>query len=308
MSCDGHGHHHHHHHHEVPAKINTAFALAVLLNLLFTVIEAFYAYHAHSASLLADAGHNLGDVLGLGFAWFANWLLTRASSDNYSYGFKRTTILAAVVNALIIMFSSAIIAYEAVFKLLQPEAIRSNEVMLVALIGIVINAATAMLFHSSKDSDLNVKAAFLHLMYDALVSLGVVVVGAVIHFTGWLRLDPIAGLCIVLFIIRGTWSLLRESIDMMLDAVPKDIDIAAVKDYLLSIDGVTAIHDVHVWGLSTRETALTAHLVMPKGRLSDELLIEINQKLNALFKISHATLQTEKGALPDPCGQHHSCE
>jgi cobalt-zinc-cadmium efflux system protein len=301
----GHGHGHHHHH-EVPSNITKSFAIAVLLNLIFVVVEVLYALHANSSSLLADAGHNLGDVLGLGFAWLASWLLTKPANTRYSYGYKRTSILSALLNALILVIGSLFIAFDAIHNLIHPVIVHENIVIIVAAIGIVVNGVSALLFTSGHE-DLQIKAAFLHLAYDALISLGVVIAAVVIKYTHWYRLDPILGLLIVVFIIKSTWSMLRESVNMMLDAVPEKIDSAAVREYLLSLDGVNEIHDMHIWGLSTTQVALTAHLVMPEQGLTDADFAKINAHLKEHFKIDHATLQVEKGDGDEPCERTDCC-
>lgn len=301
-----HAHGHHHHHHDVPSNITKAFAFAVIINLLFVIVEAIYALHANSSSLLADAGHNLGDVMGLGFAWFSSWLLTKPATTRYSYGYKRTSILSALLNALILVVGSLFIAIDAIHNLLHPVAVHGTIVIVVAAIGIVVNGVSALLFTSGHE-DLQIKAAFMHLAYDALISLGVVIAGVTILYTHWYRLDPILGLVIVIFIIHSTWSMLRESVNMMLDAVPEKVDSEAVKAYLQSLEGVSDIHDMHIWGISTTQIALTAHLVMPKGSLSDQDFVTINQYLKEHFKIDHATLQIEKGDGDDPCEQTECC-
>lgn len=297
----GHGHHH------GPANYNKAFAIAVGANFLFTLIEAGYALMAHSMSLLADAGHNLGDVAGLLFAWLASWLLTLKPGGRYSYGFKRTSILAALANALLLVFASALIAHESVVKLLSPQPVDAKIVMTVAALGIIVNGCTALLFMRGRHDDLNLKGAFLHLAYDALLSLGVVVTGFLILWTHWLWLDPIVGLVIVVAILWGTWGLLRESINLMLDAVPHGIDQKAVRHYLQDIAGVTAVHDLHIWALSTSGVALTVHLIIPDRILSDENYLQINRDLKQKFKIDHATIQVEKGSLEHPCPQSETC-
>lgn len=303
-----HGHaHHHHNHHQGVTTINAAFAIAVGCNLLFTIIEAFFSFQAHSMGLLADAGHNFGDVLGLLMAWGATWMAKRSATEKYSYGYKKTTILAALGNALLLVLATAFIVYESIAKLLNPVPINELTVIVVALIGIGVNGGTALLFVKSQEEDLNIKGAFLHLAYDALISVGVVIAGVTIYFTGWLWLDPVAGLLIVAIISMGSWNLLRRSIDLIIGAVPHGIDQQAVRDYLSQIPGVTAIHDLHIWGLSTQETALTAHLVMPEGHLSDEDYQHINHHLKHDFKINHVTLQIEKGHTDFPCEQESVC-
>jgi cobalt-zinc-cadmium efflux system protein len=300
-------HHGHSHAHSAPTSFNSAFAFAVAVNLVFVLFEASYALIAHSMSLLADAGHNFGDVLGLSLAWGANLLLARGASARYSYGFKRTTIIAALINALILVGATAIIAYESILKLLNPVVVDEKIIIIVAAIGILINGGTALLFMRGRKDDLNIKAAFLHLAYDALIAFGVVVAGFIILFTHALWLDPLVGLLIVIAIVAGTWSLLLDSVNLILDAVPKSVDYQGVKNYLAKIEGVTTVHDLHIWGLSTNEIALTAHLVMPTRELHDADFQGINHHLKCQFKINHVTIQVEKGTTEDPCGQVQTC-
>ncbi len=301
-----HHHNHDHGHSHEPDSFNLAFALSVGLNLLFTLIEAIYAIMANSMSLLADAGHNLGDVLGLVFAWGASYLVTKGVTEKFSYGYKRTTILAALLNSLILVATSAIIAYESIVKLIYPVSVNEWIVIIVAFIGIMINGGTALLFMRGRKEDLNIKGAFLHLAYDALISFGVVVAGAVILFTGWMWLDPVVGLMIVVLILWGTWGLLRDSTNLILDAVPHNIDKGKVTDYLNNIEGVQAIHDLHIWGLSTKESALTCHLVVPEKTIDDAMIHQIQEDLSHQFNIHHSTLQVEKAHRAENCG--HSCD
>jgi len=298
---------HDHHHPQPDHSFNLAFAVAVLLNFGFTLAEAAYAILANSTSLLADAGHNFGDVLGLGMAWGSSLLLKRAATARYSYGFKKTTIIAALANALILVATSVLIAYEAIDKLLTPVAVNENIVIWVALIGMVINGGTALLFLKGRHKDLNIKGAYIHLASDALISFGVVLAGVAIKITAWWWLDPVVGLLIVLAILWGTWGLLRDSVNLILDAVPHHINQQAVKQYLHSITGVATVHDLHIWGLSTQEAALTAHLIMPEQTLSDQDFETINEILLHRFHINHVTLQVEKGLCADPCGQVMKC-
>ena len=303
-----HGHHHHSHDH-MPSNqsINKAFAWSVILNLGFTVVEIIYALLANSMSLLADAGHNFSDVIGLLFAWGASWLLTKPAGRRYSYGYKKSTILAALANALLLILASGMIAYESILRLIHPVRIDEKLVIIVALVGILINGGTALLFMRGRESDLNIKAAFLHLASDALIAAGVVLTGVMIYYVHWLWLDPVVGLMIVLAILVGTWGVLRDSINLIMDAVPMGLDHFEVQEYLSHIQGVTAIHDLHIWGLSTRETALTAHLVMPDDMLSDEDYLRISRELKERFKINHVTLQVEKGSLEHSCEQIETC-
>jgi cobalt-zinc-cadmium efflux system protein len=273
-----------------------SFTIAVAANLGFTAIEGVYAFIANSASLLADAGHNLSDVLGLLLAWGAAYLATRASNDLYSYGYRRTTILAAMINALVLIFVAAFIAFESIDKILRPTPVAEIAIMVVATIGIFVNAGTALLFRKGGEKDLNLKGAYLHLAYDALISVGVVISAAVILFTGWVWVDGVAGLLIVAVIVLGTWGLLRDSINLILDAVPQHIDRNEVHEYLSGVDGVSQVHDLHIWAMSTNETCLTAHLVMPENTLwdSEHGYHEIGSALKARFRIHHVTLQVEK--------------
>lgn len=272
--------------------LNKAFVVAIGLNLGFTGIEAIFALLANSSSLLADAGHNLGDVMGLLLAYMANRLTQKSVSSTYSYGFKRSTILAAIANALILVVASCIIGIEAIFQLMHPHPIRTLDVMIIASIGIFVNAISAWLFVQDKDKDLNVKGAFLHLMADAAISLGVVIAAIVIYFTGWMIVDPIVGLIIVGLILVSGYELMRDSLNLALDAVPRDIQPTKVIRYLENVDGVIGAHHLHIWALSTSENALTVHLVVQRP-LNNKVYRDINQSLQKEFNIHHATIQTE---------------
>lgn len=305
-------HHHHSHDHSHHKKshhidFNMAFFLAITINAGFSVAEILFALMANSMGLLADAVHNLGDVLGLVLAWFAGWLLKRKAKDQFSYGYKKTTILAALINALLIVGGATAIGVESFRKLFLITPINEPIVIALALAGILVNGGTALLFFQDKDKDLNIKGAFLHLAWDALISLAVVAVATVIYFTHWYWIDPIIGLILVAIIYFGTWELLRDSTSLMLAAAPEYIKVEEVKKYLKSIPGVTSIHDLHIWGLSTQEVALTAHLVIPDGDLSDHDHEKINYKLREEYRIDHVTLQIERGHLEDPCGRADTC-
>ena len=303
-----HSHHHgHNHHHHASASLNKAFAIAVLLNFSYSATEAIYAMYASSMGLLADAVHNFGDVLGLLLAWMANWLLSFPARKRYSYGFKKTTIIASLANAFILVATSALIAYESIYKLFHLTSINENIVIVVGLIGIVINGGSSMLFMKNAHDDLNVKGAFLHLLADALIVAGVVVSAIVIKYTQWLWIDPILGLIIVGMVLWGTWGLLRDSISLILDAIPHYVDHIGVRKYLSELPGVTAIHDFHIWGLSTKEVALTVHLIMPETKLSDLDYKNINEHLHSAFHINHATLQVESGSSHAVCNRIESC-
>lgn len=299
----GHGHSHPH----GDAKLNQAFAIAIFLTLSYCGFETIFAILANSMSLLADAAHNLGDVLGLILAWIANWLLTIPPRKRYSYGFKRTTIIAALANAFILVGTSVLIAYESINKLLDLKPIDEQTVIIVGIVGIIVNLGTSLLFMRSAKHDLNIKGAFLHLMADALILSGVVIGAIVIKFTGIVWIDPVLGLIIVGIVLWGTWGLLRHSIHLILDAVPQFIDQPGVENYLKTLPGVKAVHDLHIWGLSTREVALTAHLVMPDEPLSDADYRVVNQVLHEQFNVNHVTLQIEKGSLEDPCLRSDKC-
>lgn len=303
----GHGHSHSHQHNEKPQSFNTAFMIAVSITLLYVGAEVVYGIIAHSMSLLADAAHNLGDVLGLILSWIANWLLTIPARKRYSYGFKRTTIIAALANAFILVATSALIAYESIYKLIHLQDVNEHIVIVIGIIGIVVNFGCSMLFMSGAKSDLNIRSAFWHLLADALILVGVVVSAILIMFTGWQWIDPIVGLLIVAIVLWGTWGLLRDSLHLILDGIPHYIDHIGVKEYLQQIPGVKAVHDFHIWGLSTREVALTAHLVMPEQPLSDADHKRINHDLHEKFNVSHITLQVEAGSIDQPCARSEKC-
>jgi cobalt-zinc-cadmium efflux system protein len=292
----GHSHHHHHHHHDAaanPETFNRAFFIAISANGLFVLSQIFFAITSHSTSLLADAVHNLGDVLGLVFAWVANGLLKRSPTEKSTYGMKKTSILSALANGIMLVFSCGIIATEALYKLFSPTEIQAIPVMIVAAIGILVNGATALLFLRGKD-DLNIRSAFLHLMYDALISVGVVVAAAILYWTNWLWIDPVVGLLIAFIIMKGTWSLFADSLRLILDAVPRDISWSAVREMLQGEEGVEQIHDLHIWALSTQENAMSVHLLMPVLTLSDEARHRIVVTLKDKHNIQHVTIQVEK--------------
>jgi len=300
----GHGHHHGHahgiggHHH---GPVNTGdwrYAVGLLVNLAFVAVEFGAGVISQSTALMADAGHNLSDVLGLAMAGGAAWLARRAGGANKTYGYGKATVLAALFNALLLIFACGAIAFEAVRRLNDPAPVGSVTVMVVAGIGFFINLGTALLFMKDQHKDLNVRGAYLHMMADAAVSLGVVVVGAVMLVTGWSILDPLVSIAIVVLILLGTWGLLKDSVNLALDAAPRGVDVAATRAGFLALPGVTAVHDLHVWGLSTTETALTAHLVHNRPD-AEALLAEAQSLARTRFAIGHTTLQLETGAMPD---------
>jgi cobalt-zinc-cadmium efflux system protein len=303
MSSDhhSHGHSHAHGHAHAPADFGRAFAIGIALNLAYVVIEAGYGLYAGSLALIADAGHNLGDVLALALAWGAAMLGRRGPSDRFTYGFGSSSILAALANALILLVVTGGVAWEAILRLTHPVAVAGAIVAWVAGVGIVVNAATALLFMRGRKHDLNLRSAFLHMAADALVALGVVAAGIVITATGWLWLDPTVGLVISAVIVYGTWDLVKQALRLALDAVPPSVDAGAVRGFLAAVPGVTALHDLHIWGMSTTETALTCHLVMPGGHPGDEALAHLAHKLEDEFGISHTTLQIELGDGSEAC-------
>ena len=288
-----HDHSHGHGHVHAPANFGKAFAIGITLNTALVVAEAIYGYLGNSTALLADAGHNLSDVLGLVVAWGASIAARRAPSGRFTYGFRASTILAALANAVFLLVATGAIGWEAILRLREPEPVAGVTVMVVAGIGILVNGFTAMLFARGRKDDINIEGAYLHMAADAAVSLGVVVSAALIIWTGWLWLDPVTSLAICAAILWSTTSLLRGSIDMSMAAAPKGTDLAAIKAFLLERPGVSGIHDLHVWPISTTETALTCHLVMPAGTTGDAFLMETAQLLKTSFRIGHTTLQVE---------------
>jgi cobalt-zinc-cadmium efflux system protein len=302
-----HAHDHAHHDHHAPESFNSAFLLAVSFNFLFVLIEVFYSYRAHSMSLIADAAHNLGDVLALSFAWGANILLSKQAKQAYSYGYKRATILASMLNALILVVGSVFIACASIDKLAHASQVDGGLMSLVALFGILINGGTALLFVHGAHSDLNMKGAFLHLLYDALISAGVVVSGVLIYYTHQMWIDPIVGLVVVVIVLWGTWGLLRDSINLILDATPAHIDFDEVKHVLQHLPNVVAVHDLHIWGLSTKQTALTVHLVFAQRAEVQVDYHEINKKLKEKFNIDHVTIQVEVNDSDFVCIRSERC-
>ena len=297
-------HNHGHHHHGPPPSFEGAFALGSALNAAFVVAEIVFGLAAHSVALLADAAHNLGDVLALLLAWGAAWLGRRRPTRERTYGYGRSSILASLANAVVLLVSVGAIAVEAVQRLANGVVagdVGGRTVMLVAAAGILVNGITAWLFARERGGDLNVRGAFQHMAADAAVSAGVVVSGLVILLTGWAWLDPAVSLVIAAVILVSTWGLLRDSVNLALDKVPDGVDATAVRSYLAGLPGVTEIHDLHIWGLSTTETALTAHLVRPGAGTDDALLCRACEELRERFGIGHATLQVEDGDPAQPC-------
>ena len=286
---------HQHAHDHAPSSFGKAFAIGVALNLAYVVIGVVFGNLAHSLALIADAWHNLGDVLGLLLAWGATVLARRNPTLRRTYGYRRTSIMAALINAVVLLIAVGGIAWEAVLRLGNPAPVADGTVMLVATIGIIVNGITAWLFMSGQKSDLNIRGAFAHMAGDAALAFGVVISALVMGLTGWWWLDPVTSLVLVTVITMGTWGLLREALNLALDAVPYGINPAAVASYLSELPGVTDVHDLHIWGMSTTETALTAHLVKTDTGIDDGFLSTVCEALHETFGIEHATLQVENG-------------
>jgi cobalt-zinc-cadmium efflux system protein len=296
-----------HHHHHAPPDYNRAFAAGVALNVGFVIVEAVFGVLSNSLALLTDAGHNLSDVLGLLLAWGAAALAKKRPSARRTYGYSRATILASLFSGLLLMGAVGAIGWEAVSRLMTPAEPAGKTIMIVAAIGVVINTATALFFLSGKDHDLNIRGAFLHMAADAAVSLGVVASGALIFYLGFNWIDPLISLVIAAVILLSTWGLLRDSLNLAVDAVPRGVDPDAVRDYLSALPGVQAIHDLHIWPMSTTDTALTAHMVMEEFPDSDRYLNEVAEVLQARFSINHPTIQLERHDGEFQCHQSVYC-
>jgi len=292
-----------HHHDVAPENYGRAFAIGVALNIVFVVVEVVFGWLSGSLALIADAGHNLSDVLGLVMAWIGYALAKVAPSDRRTYGWRSSTILAALFNALLLLVAVGAVAWEAVDRFTDPTAVAAPVVIVVAAIGVVLNTITALLFVKGRHHDLNLRGAYLHMAADALLSLAVVVAGILIAWTGKAWIDPATSLIVAAAILVGTWSLLRESLQLALQAVPSTIDLTKVKAFLLAQPGVTEVHDVHVWAVSTTEIAMTAHLVRPELQNDDALLRQINDELQHQFQIGHSTIQIERSIDEASCGQ-----
>lgn len=302
-----HGHAGQDHAHPTPGEagnFNNAFLIAIVLNVGFTAVEFIYGFLANSSALMADAGHNLSDVLGLMLAWGGALLARRVPDHRFTYGLRGSSILAALGNGMFLMFACGAIGWDAVSSLLAPPEVAAGTVIVVAAVGIAINGFSAWLFVKGSKNDLNIRGAFLHLAADAAISLGVVIAGVAILYTGWYWLDPLVSLLIVAVIVAGTWGLLRESTKLALSGVPPHIDLAEVVAHLEGLPGVAGLHDLHIWAMSTTETALTVHLVMPGGFPGDAPLDEIAATLHRRFGIQHSTLQVEMGDSQHVCMLH----
>jgi cobalt-zinc-cadmium efflux system protein len=298
----GHGHAGHHHYPHAPAAGHgRAFALAVALNVAIVVVQAVYGVLANSTALLADAGHNLSDVLGLLLAWGATWLATRRPSARYTFGLGGSSILASLLNAGLLLFACGVIVAEAGGRLFHPAPVAGLDVFIVAVVGIVVNGFSAWLFTRGQADDLNIRGAFLHMLADAVVSAAVAISGLAILFTGWTWLDPVMSIVVVAVIVYGTWGLLRDSLSLALNGVPPGVDVQRIRAYLSAQPGVTDVHDLHVWALSTTGNALSAHLVIPAGHPGDNVLDGIVCALRDEFDMHHATLQVDIGTTEHRC-------
>ncbi len=300
------GHDHHgHHHHAPPSSYSWNFAIGVTLNLIYVGVEAFYGFFTDSLALIADAGHNFSDVIVLLLAWGASWIAKRKPTLKRTYGLRRAPVLAALFSAVLLLIVMGAMSWEAVHRLQNPLPVQGKVMMIVAGIGVIINSLTALLFMSGSKHDLNIRGAFLHMAADALVSLGAVVAGLIIINTDFYWVDPAISLVIVVVIVLGTMSLLRDSLNLALDAVPDSIDPEAVSHYLKNVNGVIDVHDFHIWGMSTTQTALTAHLVRPNDQNRDEFLRDLATGLKKQFDIDHVTIQIEHGDSDIACPQNH---
>ena len=295
-----HDHHHHHNrshshdhgHSHAPESFGWAFAVGAALNAAFVVTELIFGYAANSLALISDAVHNLSDVIALLLAWGAVWLSQKEPTQQHTYGYRRASILAALFNAGLLLVAVGGIVVEAINRLQEPAPVAGWTVVAVAALGVLINGGTALLFMRGRHGDLNIRGAYLHMVADAGVSLGVVAAAGIIMLTGWLWLDPAISLAIAAVVFWSGWGLARDSVNLALDGVPRGIELAKVRDYLGALDGVVEVHDLHIWAMSTNETALTAHLVRPGGT-DDGFLHYVCEELSHRFNIHHATLQIE---------------
>ncbi len=294
----GHAHHGHDHAHPAPALHDKRYTIAIALNLGFVVVEAAAGIFANSTALLSDAAHNLSDVLGLALAGGAAWLAKRSAGSQRTYGFSKATVLAALANALVLLVACGGILWEAVARFYRPAETQALFVIVVASIGVIINGGTALLFLAGRKEDVNVRGAYLHMVADAGVSAAVIVAGAAIFFTGLQWIDPAVSVAVVLLILWGTWGLLIESLDLALDAAPRNIDVGAVRAFLADLPGVDAVHDLHIWAMGATEPALTAHLVRPEGG-DDAFLAKLAHDIEHRFGIKHVTIQIERKARDD---------
>lgn len=287
-------------HRHTPGDFNRAFAVGIALNIAFVAVEGWVGWRIGSLALLADAGHNLSDVAGLGLAWAGALAGRLAPNDRHTYGWRRASILAAFANAVLLLVAMGSLAWEAVQRLGSPVQTEGVTIIAVAALGVVVNGLTALLFMSGRERDLNIRGAFLHMAADALVSLGVAAAGAIYLWKGWDWLDPVTSLAIAAIVVAGTWRLFRQSLHLMFDGVPDSVDLPAVKDLLAAQPGVADVHDLHVWAMSTSEVALSVHLVIPGGHPGDDFIDALADALHRRFEISHPTIQIETS--PRACG------
>lgn len=298
--------HHHHHHHEVKSY-NKAFATGVILNTVFVIIEVVYGFLADSLALIADAGHNLSDVTSLLLAWGASILASKNATRNRTYGFRKTTIFASLISSVVLLATVILLIWEAVERLQSPRPVQGMTIIIVAAIGIIINTATALMFVKGQKHDLNLRGAFLHMAADAAVSLGVVIAGVVFLYTGWHWIDPLISLLIIVVIFISSWGLFKDSVIYALDFVPNNIDSKGIEKYLSELDKVHSLHDLHIWALSTTETALTAHLIIKGDKLDNEMLFDIQKHLHDHFDIEHSTIQMESNSDDNHCFLKKGC-
>ncbi|GGC90843.1 cation diffusion facilitator family transporter [Chelatococcus reniformis] len=296
----GHNHGAHSHAHALPSS-NRAFAIGTALNIAMVAAELIFGFLSNSVALIADGFHNLSDVIGLLLAWGGAWLARRQPSESHTYGYRRASILAALANAALLLIATGGILWEAIQRIGEPQAVGGYTVMIVATIGILVNGGTALMFMRGRKDDLNMRGAFLHMASDAAVSIGVVIAALLIMLTGWHVLDPLIAIAIAVVIVISSWQLAKDSLGMAMDAVPAGVDYPGIRSYLASLPGVTEVHDLHVWAMSTTETALTAHLVRPGAGLDDAFLIGAQTALAQRFRVQHATLQLEAGDPAHPC-------
>lgn len=301
-----HDHSHHHHEHAAPQNVNAAFIVGVSLNFLFVIIEAVVGFYVNSLSLLSDAGHNFADVIALSLSLLAYRLMRTSSNKNYTYGYRKTSILVALFNGMVLMVSIGAIVYEAIHRLFRPEPLPGDTIAWVAAIGIVINGVTALMFMRDRKKDLNIKGAYLHLLSDALVSLALVIGGIIIQFTDWFWIDPVLSIIVALTILFSTWNLLKESLRLSLDGVPADMNLQQVKDAAVKIKGIEEIHHIHLWGMSTTENALTAHIVVDAGTSLQQVEKIKHDFRHALehLNIQHTTLEVESSDMNCEAKEH----
>lgn len=291
----------HHHHHSTPTEMNHRFQLAILLNLVFVAIEAYFGWAANSLALLADAGHNLSDVAGLLLAWLGVWATSWKANQRHTYGWQKLSIMASLINALLLIAAMGYLAYEAVTRLGHAHQLQGETIVWVALVGIVINALTAWLFLKDSHSDLNMRAAFLHMSADALVSLGVVISGLLILWLGWTWIDTVMSLVIAGVVVAATWSVFTQSLHLSFDGVPAHISYTAVEQHLLTLPGVIAVHNLHIWAMSTHSNALSAHLVVDETACHDDILTQASHRLKEEFDLTQTTLQLESAHYAEDC-------